>query len=111
MTERPPSTAEVIDKYVDTLVTAPKTARKAAEDMELQTERGKVNIGTIVDEVAEVMDFEENSIDNASGFGTFLDSAFILGVGIVKGGVKILLDIDKVLTTKEVKTMATLAQN
>lgn len=87
------------------------TERTCIIVVELQTERGKVNIGTIVDEVAEVMDFEENAIDNASGFGTFLDSAFILGVGIVKGGVKILLDIDKVLTSKEVKTMATLAQN
>ncbi len=38
VTEIPPSTAEVIDKYIDTLVTAPKKARKAAEDMEKRTE-------------------------------------------------------------------------
>jgi hypothetical protein len=30
-------------------------------------------------------------------------------VGIVKGGVKILLDIDKVLTWEEVKAMQTIA--
>ncbi len=36
--ESPPSTAEVIDKYIDTLVTAPKTARKAAEDVEKRNE-------------------------------------------------------------------------
>ncbi len=36
--ESPPSTATVIDKYVDTLVTAPKKARKAAEDMEKRNE-------------------------------------------------------------------------
>jgi hypothetical protein len=37
-TERPPSTAEVIDKYIDTLVTAPEKARKAAEDLEKRNE-------------------------------------------------------------------------
>ncbi len=36
--ERPPSTAEIIDKYIDTLVTAPKQARKAAEDVEKRNE-------------------------------------------------------------------------
>ncbi len=36
--EKPPSTAEVIDKYIDTLVTAPEKARKAAEDVEKRNE-------------------------------------------------------------------------
>ncbi len=36
--ESPPSTATVIDNYVDTLVTAPKKARKAAEDLEKRNE-------------------------------------------------------------------------
>jgi hypothetical protein len=36
--ESPPSTATVIDEYVDTLVTAPKRAKKAAEDVEKRNE-------------------------------------------------------------------------
>jgi purine-binding chemotaxis protein CheW len=78
--------------------------------VEVMSPRGKVNVGIIVDQVAEVIDVDANEIDQAPEFGTNLHTDFILGVGVVKGGVKILLDIDKVLTTEEMHTMQTLAQ-
>lgn len=79
--------------------------------VEVMSSRGSVNVGIIVDQVAEVLDIEAGEIDQAPEFGTSLDTDFILGVGVVEGDVKILLDIDKVLTTEEVSTMQTIAQS
>ncbi len=77
--------------------------------VEVEAAKGNVNVGILVDQVAEVLDVASNEIDYAPEFGTALQTEFILGVGIVRGAVKILLDIDKVLTTEEVHAMQTLA--
>ena len=87
------------------------TERTCIIVVELQNAKGKINMGIIVDEVAEVMDFDAKSIDSAPEFGANLDTSFILGVGVVKGSVKILLDVDKVLTTEEISEMEEIAQN
>jgi len=78
--------------------------------VEIMSAKGKVSVGIIVDEVAEVLDVAANEVDRAPEFGTSLSMDFILGVGIVKGGVKILLDIDKVLTFEEAKVMQGITQ-
>jgi len=78
--------------------------------VEIMTAKGKVSVGIIVDEVAEVLDVAATELDHAPEFGTTLNMDFILGLGIVKGGVKILLDIDKVLTFEEAKVMQGIAQ-
>ena len=78
--------------------------------VEVNSPKGNVNVGIIVDQVAEVLDVAGNEIDHAPEFGSDLSTDFILGVGIVKGEVKILLDIDKVLTTEEVKAVENIAQ-
>lgn len=75
--------------------------------VEVMSAKGKVNVGIIVDQVAEVMDVAAKEIDHAPEFGAVLHTDFILGVGIVKGSVKILLDIDKVLTSEEIATVHT----
>ena len=77
--------------------------------VEVMSAKGKLNVGIIVDQVAEVLDVAANEIDHAPEFGTALHTDFILGVGIVKGSVKILLDIDKVLTADEVSTVQSIA--
>jgi purine-binding chemotaxis protein CheW len=71
---------------------------------------GKMNMGIIVDEVAEVLDIAADELDHPPEFGTSVNMSFILGVGIVKEGVKILLDIDRVLTTEEAKIVQSVAQ-
>lgn len=73
--------------------------------MELENKVGRIAMGIIVDEVAEVMDFNEANIDGAPDFGNGLDASFVLGMGMVNGDVKILLDIDQVLTTTELTAM------
>jgi purine-binding chemotaxis protein CheW len=62
-----------------------------------------VVIGIVVDTVAEVLDIHENDIDPAPSFGTAVRTNFILGMGKVKGKVKILLDIEKVLSEQELE--------
>ena len=56
-----------------------------------------------VDEVAEVLDIGAEEVNGAPEFGANLNAEVILGVGIVKGGVKILLDVEKSLACKEAK--------
>lgn len=58
-------------------------------------------VGVIVDTVEEVLDVNASQIDAPPPLGANVDTSFILGMGKVKGGVKILLDIDKVLSSEE----------
>lgn len=60
-----------------------------------------VMMGIVVDTVSEVMDIDSSSIEATPSFGSKLNTDYILGMGKVKGGVKILLDIDKVLTSED----------
>jgi purine-binding chemotaxis protein CheW len=58
-------------------------------------------MGIIVDTVNEVHDIPAANIEPAPRFGSAVDTSFILGMGKVKDDVKILLDIDRVLTSEE----------
>jgi len=58
-------------------------------------------MGIIVDTVQEVHDIPAANIEPAPSLGVSVDTSFILGMGKVKEEVKILLDIDRVLTTEE----------
>lgn len=58
-------------------------------------------MGIIVDTVSEVHDILGDDIEPAPSFGASIDTSFILGMGKVKDTVKILLDIDRVLTQEE----------
>ncbi len=87
------------------------TERTCIIVVEVITEKGKVNIGILVDEVAEVLNVAADEIDQAPEFGTALSTDFLLGMGIVNEDVKILLDIDKVLTSEEVHTIDSLAED
>jgi purine-binding chemotaxis protein CheW len=61
----------------------------------------KVQTGIVVDSVSEVLDIPDQAIEDAPSFGASVDSDFILGIGKAEGKVKLLLDIDKVLTTDD----------
>ncbi|MDT8316489.1 MAG: chemotaxis protein CheW [bacterium] len=62
---------------------------------------GGTMMGIVVDTVSEVMDINGASIEQTPSFGTKLNTDYILGMGKVNNGVKILLDIDKVLTSDD----------
>jgi purine-binding chemotaxis protein CheW len=71
---------------------------------------GSVTMGTIVDEVSEVLDINGEQIEPAPDFGTAVDTAFILGMGKVAKKVIMLLDIDKVLSSGELATIGKVAK-
>lgn len=67
---------------------------------------GDLLIGVVVDTVAEVLDINESEIDPPPTFGSTVQTDFILGMGKIKGKVKILLDIGKVLSVEELNMAA-----
>ena len=64
-----------------------------------------ITMGTIVDEVSEVLDIVGSQIEPAPEFGTSVNTDFILGMGKVAKKVIMLLDIDKVLSSGELKEL------
>jgi purine-binding chemotaxis protein CheW len=68
-----------------------------------------IQIGILVDSVSEVLDIIGEDIESAPSFGTNIDTAFILGMAKAKGSVKILLNIEKVLSSAELETVANVA--
>lgn len=58
-------------------------------------------IGIIVDTVSEVLDIMNENVEAPPSMGAAVNTSFILGMGKVGEEVKILLDIDKVLTNEE----------
>ena len=61
-----------------------------------------VEMGIIVDKVSEVLDIAGNDIDDAPYFGADVKTDYLLGIGKAAERVKLLLDIDQVLSSQEV---------
>jgi len=73
--------------------------------VEIAGRTGTVLIGVVVDSVSEVLNIKSKDIENAPTFGKNLNTCFILGMAKVEGGIKILLDIDQVLSNEEVAAL------
>jgi len=61
----------------------------------------KLSTGIIVDRVSEVLEIPSENIEDPPTFGTSVATDFILGMGKVGDAVKILLDIDRVMSGGE----------
>jgi purine-binding chemotaxis protein CheW len=61
-----------------------------------------VCIGILVDSVSEVMDIAFAEIQETPSFGVDIDTRYILGMAKARESVKILLDIQKLLTENEI---------
>ncbi|MEZ4525468.1 MAG: chemotaxis protein CheW [Desulfobacterales bacterium] len=70
--------------------------------VEIEGETGNIMIGIVVDTVSEVLNIKKQDIEDTPRFGTKLDTNYILGMAKTEGGVKILLDIDRVLRSEEI---------
>ena len=81
------------------------TGRTCIIVVEITGSAGQVQIGTVVDSVSEVLNIKGEDIEDTPTFGTKLDTEFIMGMAKMEGGVKILLDIDKVLSAEEVAVL------
>lgn len=65
-----------------------------------------IEMGIIVDKVSEVLDIPAEQIENSPSFGIDVNTDYILGIGKTEGKVKILLDINRVLSEKDVIEIA-----
>ncbi len=74
----------------------------------VQVKRGEAYLimGIIVDEVSEVIDIQGEQIEKAPALGSQVDSGFILGMAKIESSVKILLDIDMILSAEEMEVLA-----
>lgn len=73
--------------------------------VEIDASQVTVLIGIVVDTVSEVLNIKEDEIEETPAFGTKLDTRYILGMAKQEGGVKILLNIDKVLSSDEMSAI------
>jgi purine-binding chemotaxis protein CheW len=67
---------------------------------------GGIQGGILVDSVSEVLDIRGEDIEDPPMFGSSVDTAFILGMAKAKGTVKILLNIEKVLSATELEIVS-----
>ena len=65
----------------------------------------EIPMGVVVDSVSEVINIRQSDIEETPNFGTGIDVDYILGMAKTSGGVKILLDIDRVLSAAEVTVL------
>ena len=73
--------------------------------VEILGQGGSLLMGVVVDTVSEVLNIKVNEIEETPSFGTKLETEYILGMAKMNGGVKILLDIDKVLSAEELEIL------
>jgi purine-binding chemotaxis protein CheW len=67
-------------------------------------------VGMIVDGVVEVLNVMASDIEDTPDFGPGVETPYLTGMAKIKGKVKILLDIDHVLSSNELDGMAALLQ-
>jgi len=75
--------------------------------VEVQGLKEKVQVGMLVDSVSEVLNILGEEIEPPPWFGASeLDTGYLLGMGKIKGQVKILLDVDKVISEGELQQLS-----
>ncbi len=85
------------------------TDKTAIVVMMIEKEGETITMGIIIDNVREVADLEAEQIEHAPDFGAAsVDSDFIMGICKSENNVKIMLDIDKILTNGELSALTTI---
>jgi purine-binding chemotaxis protein CheW len=70
--------------------------------VEVESRDTRIQMGIVVDAVTEVLPVKADEIEPAPEFGAKVDTHYILGMANMDGAVKILLDIDRVMTAEEI---------
>jgi purine-binding chemotaxis protein CheW len=82
------------------------TERTCIIVVEISGQTGTILVGIVVDAVSEVLNIKGDDIEKTPTFGTKLNTDYILGMAKMEGGVKILLDIDQVLSSDELSMLS-----
>ena len=83
----------------------PYSERTCIIVVEIDSDTTTVLIGIVVDAVSEVLNIKEDEIEETPKFGTNLNTEYILGMAKIQKGVKILLNIDQVLSAEEINVI------
>jgi purine-binding chemotaxis protein CheW len=86
------------------------TQRTCIIVVQVQGDAHSVLMGIVVDGVAEVLNLTANDIEDTPDFGHGVTTPYLLGMAKIKGKVKILLDIDQVITSQELHGLNALLQ-
>jgi len=78
--------------------------------VEIAKHEHTVMVGIVVDSVSEVLNIKGNEVEETPSFGAAVPTDFIQGMAKKEDGVKILLDIDKVMSGDEVSLLESTAQ-
>ena len=70
--------------------------------VEIESVDKPITMGVIIDEVKEVLQIKSTQIEDTPALGAGIDTEFIMGMAKVGDAVKILLDINKVLSLEEI---------
>jgi purine-binding chemotaxis protein CheW len=73
-------------------------AERTAETCIIVVQTRRVQTGIVVDQVSEVLDIPSGNIEAPPAFGGDVRTDYILGIGKCEGRVRLLLDIDRVLS-------------
>ncbi len=76
--------------------------------VEVATRVGSVQVGVVVDSVSEVLHVSSDDIEPAPSFGARVNNNYIMGIAKARGTIKILLDIDQVLSPEELSGLEAL---
>jgi purine-binding chemotaxis protein CheW len=68
-----------------------------------------MQVGVVVDAVSEVLNVTGSDIEPPPSFGFSISNNYILGIAKSRGGIKILLDIDRVLASEEMAEIEALS--
>jgi purine-binding chemotaxis protein CheW len=79
------------------------TQRTCIIVVQIQGEASAMVMGIVVDGVAEVLNLADADIEDTPSFGEEVATPYLLGMAKIKGKVKILLDIDQVLSSQELQ--------
>jgi purine-binding chemotaxis protein CheW len=87
------------------VATAEYTQRTCIIVTQVQGDSAPVLMGIIVDGVSEVLNLTAAEIEDTPDFGEAVAGQYLLGMAKVKGKVKILLDIDRVLSSQDLHNL------
>jgi purine-binding chemotaxis protein CheW len=82
------------------------TARTCIIVVQIEQDGAKLLTGIIVDGVSEVVTLAAGDIEDTPDFGRGVATPYLLGMAKIKGAVKILLDINMVMTASEFSGLA-----
>lgn len=82
---------------------------ESAETCIIVVQTGGLEIGVVVDKVSEVLDITDAEIEEVPVFGTEVSTDYLLGIGNTSGRVRLLLNIDNIVTEKETAQLQSIA--